>query len=256
MMTKAKNLQSPATALLEINGHRLQYQILYSKRKTIQMILKTADLLVIKAPCDLDRGVIVQMICKRRKWLGKHIASLKARPYAETPRFEDGCTHFFLGRPHRLCLQAASAKRFSYAPGRFLVSVPPAEPGAAAKLLYKFYTSEAKVFFKQRLDALWPEFRRFLTTLDPAGNWAQHPCPSLAVRRMKSRFGSMTAQGRMTLNTELIRVSVRHIDYVITHELCHLKHMHHGKDFYVLLEQMSPRWPELKQELLRLLPLH
>lgn len=255
-MTKAKNLLPPAAPMLEINGHRLQYQVQYSKRKTIQMILKTADLLVIKAPYNIETAVLVQMVRKRRKWLGKHIENLKAFPYAEVPRFDDGSTHFFLGRPHCLSLQTASAKRFSYMPGRMLVSVPPTEPQATEELLYKFYTSEAKVFFKQRLEVLWPEFRRFLTVMDPADNWPQHPCPALTVRRMKSRFGSMTAQGKMTLNTELIRMPVDHIDYVIIHELCHLKHMHHGKEYYALLEQLLPQWLELKQELLRLLPLH
>lgn len=255
-MTKSKNLLPLAAPILEIDGHRLQYQVQYSKRKTIQMILKTTDLLIIKAPYNIEAAILMQMVGKRHKWLCKHIASLKAHPYAETPRFEDGCTHFFLGRPHRLSLQTASTKRFSYTPGRMLVSVPPAEPQAAEELLYKFYTSEAKLFFKQRLDALWPEFLRVLTALEPLDNWPQHPCPTLTVRRMKSRFGSMTAHGKMTLNTELIRVPVDHIDYVIVHELCHLKHMHHGKDYYVLLEQLSPQWLELKRELLRLLPLH
>ena len=255
-MTKSQNLQQPNFPTLELDGHRLQYQVLYSRRKTIQLVLKTADFLVIKAPLNIEPGILVQLVSKRRKWLIKHIESLKVHPYAETPRFEDGSIHFFLGRPYLLNIQTASAKRFSRSHDRFLVSAPADKPHAAEELLYKFYTGEAKIFFNQRLDALWPEFCRCLSAIDPAGNWFERRQPNLTVRRMKSRFGSMTAQNKMTLNTELIRAPARHIDYVILHELCHLKHMNHSKDYYALLARVLPQWAALKHELLRLLPLH
>lgn len=255
-MTKSQNLLQPAYPILELESHRLQYQVLYSQRKTVQLTLKAADFLVIKAPHNIETGTLVQLVSKQRKWLVKHIENLREHPYAETPRFEDGSTHFFLGCPYRLCLQTGSVKRFSRSHDRFLVSVPANNPHTAEELLYKFYTSEAKNFFNQRLNTLWPEFRHCLAATDPSGNWYQHQRPNLTIRRMKSRFGSMTAQNKMTLNTELIRVSVRYIDYVILHELCHLKYMNHSQNYYALLKQVAPQWPELKQELLRLLPLH
>lgn len=255
-MTKSQNLLQPVYPILELDGYRLQYQVVYSKRKTIQLVLKTADFMVIKAPLNIEPGVLVRLVSKRRKWLIKHIESLKEHPYAETPRFEDGSTHFFLGHPYLLCLQTASAKRFSRSHDRFLVSVPPDKPHAAEELLYKFYTGEAKTFFNQRLNELWPEFCEHLSDIDPSVKWHEHPRPTLVVRRMKSRFGSMTVQNKMTLNTELIRVSPGHIDYVIWHELCHLKYMNHSKEYYALLELVLPEWYELKRELLRMLPLH
>lgn len=254
-MTRSQNLIQPAYDTIDLDEYRLQCQVVYSRRKTIQLVLKSADFLVIKAPLNIEPGVLAQLVTKRRKWLLKHIASLKACPYAEKPRFEDGSTHFFLGRPYSLCLQIASAKRFSRSQDRFMLSVPANNTAVAEELLYKFYASEAKQYFNQRLDDLWPAFRDRLAVIDPAGNWRTRPRPTLTVRRMKSRFGSMTANNKMTLNTELIRVAPRYIDYVILHELCHLKHMNHSKAYYALLETILPPWHTLKQELLRLLPL-
>jgi hypothetical protein len=66
---------------------------------------------------------------------------------------------------------------------------------------------------------------------------------------MKKRWGSLSHNGLLTLNTDLIRAPKACIDYVITHELCHLKHHNHGPNFYRLLEKMMPDWERRKTQL-------
>lgn len=249
------NLIQPARQSIDLGERRIDCEIVFSKRKTVQLVLKSANLLIIKAPLNCDMGFLTQLVAKRHKWLLKHTAELAERPYAAKPRFEDGSTHFFMGQPYALSLQTASKSKFTRTPDRFLISVPNGDPKTAEKLLYKFYAKEAQSFFNQRLNALWPLFCVKLAELYPKDNWLKRPCPFIVVRRMKSRFGSMTVQNKMTLNTELIRTLPQYTDYVILHELCHLKHMHHGKAYYALLAQICPQWHKLKQELLRLLPL-
>ena len=57
---------------------------------------------------------------------------------------------------------------------------------------------------------------------------------------MRSRRGSCTAQGKITLNLKLVMVPRQMIDYVIVHELCHLVEHNHGKGFYELLSRVLP----------------
>jgi predicted metal-dependent hydrolase len=57
---------------------------------------------------------------------------------------------------------------------------------------------------------------------------------------MVKRWGSCTKSGTILLNTELVRVPVHRIDYVITHELCHLIIYGHGPEFYRLLGRVMP----------------
>lgn len=64
--------------------------------------------------------------------------------------------------------------------------------------------------------------------------------------------GSCGKNGNIVLNTELVKASVYCIDYVITHELCHLKHPNHSKDFYRLLEISLPDWERRKGRLERI----
>ena len=54
---------------------------------------------------------------------------------------------------------------------------------------------------------------------------------SIFLRRMKSRWGSCSDRGRINLKIDLVKVPKRYIDYVITHELCHLKEPNNGPDF-------------------------
>jgi predicted metal-dependent hydrolase len=73
--------------------------------------------------------------------------------------------------------------------------------------------------------------------------------PPLMVRRMEQRWGSCTPSGRALLNPHLILASTACIDYVVVHELCHLQHPHHGRDFYELLGRMMPNWKDRKAKL-------
>jgi hypothetical protein len=67
----------------------------------------------------------------------------------------------------------------------------------------------------------------------PVFHSQRDPEPTLDAerRQLKQRWGSMTPTGRLVLNRSLIRASVDTIDYVITHELCHIRHPHHGSAF-------------------------
>ncbi len=68
-------------------------------------------------------------------------------------------------------------------------------------------------------------------------------------RKMKSRWGSCSSQRVITLNSELIKVKKELIDYVIVHELAHLVHMNHSKNFHSLVENYLPSSKVLRREL-------
>ena len=77
--------------------------------------------------------------------------------------------------------------------------------------------------------------------------------PALSVAPMKQRWGSFSANGRITLNVDLIRAPVSCIDYVVLHELVHARHPTHGRAFFNLLERMMPDWRKRKENLERVL---
>lgn len=74
----------------------------------------------------------------------------------------------------------------------------------------------------------------------------------LVYRNMKSRWGSCQPEtGRICINTRLALYPPECLEYVIVHELCHLRHPNHGKGFYALLEAALPEWRTWRDKLKR-----
>ena len=71
----------------------------------------------------------------------------------------------------------------------------------------------------------------------------------LRVRRMQASWGTCSVDGLITLNPLLLRAPSRCIDYVIVHEVCHLREHNHSARFYALQEQLFPAWRQTKQHL-------
>lgn len=100
--------------------------------------------------------------------------------------------------------------------------------------------AEARHRFRQRFDACWPVFAR-----------PGERMPPLRIREMRSRWGSLAPSGTVTLNAHLVRLPVSCLDYVIFHELCHLRVRSHGPAFYAEVARYVPAWRARRAELRR-----
>jgi len=157
-------------------------------------------------------------------------------PLPTPSRYESGETLLYLGRQYRLRVRVGSASSIRLV-GRFLEAElrAPGDREAVAGLV-------ARWFRRRALTVLRQSEQRCLNVTARHGVGAA----VVVLRRMKRRWGSCSANGRITLNPALVSVPIHCIDYVIMHELCHLKCHDHSRSFYRLLTRCMPDWKTRK----------
>jgi len=105
------------------------------------------------------------------------------------------------------------------------------------KLMSVWYRNHADKVFEQRIKSILSEIP-----------WLKQS-PPWKLRLMKKQWGSCSPQGMLSLNPHLVKAPRECVDYVILHELCHLKEHNHSKKFYSLLHQHMPEWETIKAKL-------
>ena len=122
--------------------------------------------------------------------------------------------------------------------GYFHIQSPNLSQGHIQKLLEEWYLQKASTCFQAVFHLVWEKFKRSAVAK-----------PGLKIRKMKARWGSLSTNGWLTLNLDLIKAPKECIEYVVIHELCHLSHRHHDSDFYKLLDRCLPDWVQRKHKL-------
>ena len=241
----------------------IRYEVCFlASRQTLAIEVHPDSRVLVRAPVDCPAAVIAERVQKRAGWISRQLAEFERyRPRTPARQYINGESHHYLGRQYRLkliseeaagvtksqgaILDARSAPaagvarmaRIKLTRGQILVTLP-GEPEAerVKALLHRWYLDRARAVFTEVLNASLLHFKG-----------VEHP--RLIVRTMQSRWGSLSRTGSMTLNVNLVRVPRPCIEYVVTHELCHIKHRDHDARFFKLLGQVMPDWEQRKQRL-------
>lgn len=224
--------------LIEFGTRRIAYRLHRSERKHLKIVVSPDLSVDVYAPSKIAAARIAVALHKKAAWIARAIDKLEAfHPLPEPMRYISGETLLYLGRQYRLKLENGSRR-------------PP-------KLLGKFLwvwangkndtqTIKRKVdgWYRQRAKEI---LNRYLEICHGIATRHGVPFPHLAIRSMQRRWGSCSARGRITLNIKLVQAPLHCIEYVIMHELCHLKQRNHSKAFYSLLTRCMPDWRQRKE---------
>ena len=221
----------------------IEYQVVRRPRKTLEIAVEPDASVVVAAPLDASVQAIEAKLRKRAAWVTRQQRYF-AQYLPRTPerRFVAGETHLYLGRQYRLKVVPHAQECVKLIRGFIVVQTRrPNCTRVARDLVESWYRVRARTKFEERIEAclqLFPE----PDTFRPRG---------LIVRQIRQRWGSMSPTNRLLLNRRLIEAPVDAIDYVITHELCHIAEPHHDAGFFELLERVMPDWEQRKQRLER-----
>lgn len=219
----------------------IAFTLTRTPRQRIKITVGPDRQVVVEAPANREQTDILERVRRRGVWIVRQLEYFRRFQPLPTPRqYVSGETHLYLGRQYRLKLFPADTEGVKLIRGYFQVSVrDPKDTARTEHLLTRWFERHGRAVITQRLALAFRELQRYGV-----------PAPSIvAFRRMAKRWGSCTKAGGVLFNTELAHVPVPCIDYVVVHELCHLKHPNHSAAFYALLFQVLPDWRQRKARL-------
>jgi predicted metal-dependent hydrolase len=230
-----------ATHAVQYGTTRIEFELVYAQRKTLGITVHPEDLRVtVKAPEGSALPDVEAKVLKRASWILQQQRDLERYlPHLPPRQYVSGETHRYLGRQHRLKVVENGTEAVERSRHYLYVHVPDREDRDRVRdLLGGWYATQAEQIFAERLAACYPKVEHLGVAY-----------PELTIRVMKSRWGSTSPVGKITLNVKLIQVPKTYIDYVIFHELCHLKEPNHSPQYYELLDRVLPDWRERREKL-------
>lgn len=209
----------------------IQYRVIFSRRRTIGLSISHDKGVIIRAPFRTPSQTIEEIIIGKEDWIRKHQVRFQGLKEKNNPlTYTDGSKHLFKGRNHTLKLYKTG--KYFVRKNEDQIEIGVANPDNEAivkKMLYSWYREESQKFFTEKMGDVLLKCQKY--NFRPS---------SLVIRTMKRRWGSCSVKGKITLSTELIKMPEPCIEYVIIHELCHLRHHNHGREYYTLMAEIAP----------------
>jgi predicted metal-dependent hydrolase len=219
--------------------HTYIYGLLRQERRTLSLTVEPCMDIILKVPEDADNIRIEEFLQKKWMWLNKQLTffeKYKRKLYLK--EYVSGESFYYLGRQYKLLIRSGNEDSVSLTKGKLTITtVKGTDDGARNKyLLEKWYKGRREIIFAERYNEMLAKFEYSFVL-------------QLTIRSMPKRWGSYIKGERIILNPLLIQAPKEAIDYVITHELCHMKYKNHDAKFYALLETKFPNWQKTKEKL-------
>ncbi len=225
----AKPRAASESRTIRLDGQEISYLLKRSPRRATIGLRIDHRGLTVNAPQRAAHSHLEKVLRERAGWLLDKLREWQARqppPFA----WQHGETLLFLGSELNLCL-AEGARRAQplLEDDALVVRLPDlADAAAVRRKLEQWYRAEAQRHFLQRL-----------------GHYAGRmglALPTLALSSARSRWGSCNSRGEIRLSWRLIQAPISQIDYVVVHELAHIRELNHSPRFWSIVREYLPHY--------------
>ena len=199
----------------------IKYKIIYSKRKTIKIAIDNNGEVIVTAPENISTEAIDDVIKKRTNWINDKLNEIKNR--ITLPK--DSILYLGELRKVKVIIQKYLKKEFVVEHNNlFIINVRSQDN--VIKVLKNYLIQEFDAIVRAKVKNYEKYFK--MKPID------------IKVKDVKSKWGSCTYDNKLCFNYRLIMANEEIIDYLIIHEMCHMVHKNHSKDYWNLVEKLYP----------------
>lgn len=215
----------------------IEYQLLRSdQRKTADIVIERNGLISVRVPQHLSEVQADAVVEHKRLWIYRNLAEWRDLNAARVVReWVNGEGFLYLGSAYRLLLVQEQDEPLKLKDGRFCLQRKIVEAGgeeAAKQVFEKFYAEKALERINKRVAYFAPKVGVNSVSVD--------------VREIGYRWATCTPDGRLSFHWKCMMASPKAIDYIVVHELCHLRHRDHTDAFWNEVDKVMPDYAERK----------
>jgi predicted metal-dependent hydrolase len=219
---------------LELGGDRVEYLLVRRRGRRGVGLKVDAEGLTVSAPLSIPVHRVERLVRESESWVLKKMAVWRERRVPE-PRWEAGASIPYLGGALSLRFAPGRRATASLEGSELVVAAPSHDPEAVRRAVVAWYKRTAlphlahRAFVFSRLAGLAP--------------------PRVMLSSAGSRWGSCNSRREVRLAWRLVKAPPALVDYVVCHELAHLRHMNHSRDFWAEVGRLCPDYRRLRDEL-------
>lgn len=215
----------------------IEYELVRSPRRTADIVIEPDGRVIVRAPEDTSPEKIEDIVETKRLWIYKNLAEWRDLNATRVIReFRNGEGFLYLGRSYRLLLVADQDELLLLKAGRFCLRrdlVDHGEVPAAKAAFRNYFVTRGFERISQRVGYFAPKVGTTAKKID--------------VRELGSRWASCSPNGNLAFHWKCMMAPPRIIDYIVVHELCHMRHLDHSDAFWNEVDKVMPDFYERKE---------
>lgn len=221
----------------------IEFTVEYRSRKTIEIGVEPPDIVTVIAPKGASEDIIRQRVMSKAKWITQKLYEIN---HIQSQRLEreyvNGEAFMYLGRNYTLKIVEDLLTRRPVTKlyqGKFYITT-------------SIYDAKDQNKLKRSMESWYRQktYEKVCECIEYYQKYFEHIPSDIKIKEQKKRWGSCTAKRELLFNWRCVMAPAWVLDYIVVHEMCHMYHMDHSKEFWALVERVMPDY-EKRREWLR-----
>ena len=224
---------------IKFGATEIGYDIVYSNKiKRARLSVSPPRKVEVTVPSDIDRISIQKIVRRKAAWVIKQmfkydqiVGPISIKEYV------NGETFLYLGRQYRLKFNKNKTNMPVCLSGKYLEVEYSETKSVTKKQVIRWYRNQAML----KIDESVKYYSKKLGIKSP----------QISVKNQLKRWGSCTSKNSLIFNYKIIMAPVSQLEYIVAHELCHIKEKNHTPRFWLMLKAIMPDYNKRKNELMK-----